>query len=534
MLLSSRDGVYVLRVHARQGHLAKIAGFKWHSLAKNAWATKNPWIAVRVVSFADEETKALLRPYALVIQQRYKNSKASETSEEALGVKNGLTLFDYQKSGVNSIVGLRLTGQNVLLADEMGLGKTVQAICAINAFDQEEPLSVLVICPASLKLNWRNEIRKWSFYGEPQLISANTKTIPHAISGYTIINYDLLNKHKEILTSEKWDVLIADESHLIKNPKAKRTRVFKKIKADFVMLITGTPMPNRPEELWTTVDRLWPDEFPHWQWFVTCFCDAKTTRHGMDTTGASNTKTLGRFMRNSGMIRRLKSKVLPQLPPKIRQIIEIPVSDASVIKEEIKAFRQYLGAKSKMKELSHNAKNMSTKEYSERMESLKVTVAVKFSELSLLRYKTAMFKLPSVIAHLKNCDHKVACFAHHREVLEKIHEEIQPSALFYGGMSHEKKEAEVTRFRKDPSCNLFLCSISLAVGFTITESSHVVFAELDWVPSVVKQAEDRTHRIGQMDSVLVQHLVLHGSVDAMMAKRIVSKQKVIDSTMEAE
>lgn len=129
---------------------------------------------------------------------------------------------------------------------------------------------------------------------------------------------------------------------------------------------------------------------------------------------------------------------------------------------------------------------------------------------------------------------KVIVFAHHRDVIDAIANHYGKQAVkLYGGMSEKAKDEAVTRFMTDPSVRVFVGSITAAgVGLTLTAASHVIFAELDWVPGNVTQAEDRAHRIGQKDSVLVQHLVVDGSLDAKMAKTIVEKQRIADAVLD--
>jgi hypothetical protein len=151
---------------------------------------------------------------------------------------------------------------------------------------------------------------------------------------------------------------------------------------------------------------------------------------------------------------------------------------------------------------------------------------------------TALAKVPAVVSHLESlleAGEKVVCFAHHRDVIAQIMEAIPQSVCLTGGMEIEERQAAVDRFQTDDDCRLFVGSITAAgVGITLTASSSVVFAELDWVPGNISQAEDRCHRIGQTESVLVQHIVLEDSLDAKLAQTIVSKQRVIDQALDVE
>lgn len=176
-------------------------------------------------------------------------------------------------------------------------------------------------------------------------------------------------------------------------------------------------------------------------------------------------------------------------------------------------------------------------QYAVLSSQLKKSYSVAFEEMAKLRHAVALAKAPKVIEHLictlESTD-KVLCFAHHRDVVEKIAAAFPGEAvILYGGMADKEKDEAVQAFQNDPKIRLFVGGITAAgVGLTLTAAAHVVMAELDWRPGIVTQAEDRTHRIGQTEPVLVQHLVLEGSLDARMVKFIVRKQNIIDQALD--
>jgi hypothetical protein len=166
---------------------------------------------------------------------------------------------------------------------------------------------------------------------------------------------------------------------------------------------------------------------------------------------------------------------------------------------------------------------------------LKSVQGIAFSEMSKLRHEVALAKLPSVIEHLENTDGKVIVFAYHRDVVAGICESLKDQGVvsITGDTPNDQRQPIVERFQRDPSVRFFVGNLKAAgVGLTLTASSHVVFGELDWVPANLSQAEDRAHRIGQRESVLVQHIVLDGSLDARMAKTVIAKQAVIDKALD--
>lgn len=171
------------------------------------------------------------------------------------------------------------------------------------------------------------------------------------------------------------------------------------------------------------------------------------------------------------------------------------------------------------------------------IESLKSSRRYFFEEISRIRHQLAVAKTPEVIEHLENIlesGDKIVLFAHHQDVLKMIHDHFKNvSVLIYGPTSIEDRDHRVRQFQTDPSIRLFVGSMRVAgLGLTLTAAHHVVFAELDWTPSVLTQCEDRCHRIGQEHNLLIQHLVVQGSMDSFMAKKVIAKQKSIRKALD--
>jgi SWI/SNF-related matrix-associated actin-dependent regulator 1 of chromatin subfamily A len=235
--------------------------------------------------------------------------------------------------------------------------------------------------------------------------------------------------------------------------------------------------------------------------------------------GADNLEELQELMRSRFMVRRLKKDVLTELPAKRRQVI-------------------VLEPKPQLAKLV--AKEVIT--YNEHAEKLKAQdapteLALEFEGLSDMRKKIAVKKVPYAVEHIKellNETNKVVVFAHHHEVIDALHEAFGQSAVVIDGrVSLDERQKAVDRFQTDKDCQVFIGGIQAAgVGITLTSASTVVFVELDWVPGNVSQAEDRCHRIGQKESVLVQHLVLEGSLDERVVEVIIQKQEVIDKALD--
>lgn len=423
----------------------------------------------------------------------------------------GLNYLPYQEGGIS----IARDRNAVLFGDEMGLGKTIQAIGWLNCHPEIE--SCLVVCPATLKINWAREMDKW-------LVSPCVDV--------TIVNYDVLHK---LDLSQHYDVAILDEAHYIKNNKARRSQFCRMIRADNKIALTGTPILNRPIELWNVLHWLDPLRWPvsSYMPYAIRYCGAFQRRIKVRGTyrkvwvmdGASNLDELREHLRPL-MIRRLKADVLKDLPPKRRQIIELPTTGLSPdLREQLRICTMSVQG------LEHA--------YRDNVQKLESALQVAWMNMAEVRHEAGLVKASKALELIQDAieaSGKVVVFAHHRDVIAQLTEALVDyrPAVITGDTPHPARQTAVDAFQTDPGVRVFIGQIQAAgVGITLTAASHVIFVELDWTPGVVSQAEDRCHRIGQKDSVLVQHLVLEGSLDAHMAKALVRKQSTIERALDA-
>jgi SWI/SNF-related matrix-associated actin-dependent regulator 1 of chromatin subfamily A len=547
-------GRFVLRSSYEERFTVKDAGFRWDPTAKRWW-TDSKEKAANLIGAADEETKVLLGAYVTAAAASREASRATDAAVN-VPAPDGLSYLPFQKAGI----AFASSRPGVLIADEMGLGKTIQALGIVNG--DESIRRVLVVCPASLKMNWKREAEKWLVRRFVVAIASSDSFALPAASGpvegvVVIVNYDVLHRHEAAIRAEPWDLLIVDEAHYIKTPTARRTvqvigtpekkrakagtKTVTAIPAKRRAFLTGTPIVNRPIELWPIVHALDPGSFGSFWAYASRYSNAHNNGWGWDFSGAANLDELQDRLRSSIMVRRLKKDVLTELPAKRRQVIEIAANgNAGIVSKETAAWeavQESLAALRAAVEMAKTSEDPA--EYRAAVEALRAGEQAAFNEISRLRHDTAVAKIPMVIEHLSTIveegDAKVVVFAHHHDVVRALAGAFPTSSVVLTGETPMiERQAAVDRFQTDPTCTVFIGSITAAgVGLTLTASSHVVFAELDWVPGNLSQAEDRCHRIGQTESVLVQHLVLEGSLDATMAKTIVRKQAVIEAALDA-
>jgi SWI/SNF-related matrix-associated actin-dependent regulator 1 of chromatin subfamily A len=542
MLLQKEGDAFVALTRYEEKDLPKKAGFKWDVL-KRHWYTKDVHIAAKLYGYADSSCRAELEALSTQYDTTIEASK-SRGCNISVPTPEGKEFRPFQLAGIDFL----LKHKHALLADDMGLGKTPQTIGVINYCPEIK--SVLIICPNSLKINWRNELNDW--LTRKLSVGIGAKSFP--ADDIVIINYDILKKFATDVRKRHWDLVIVDESHFCKNPKAQRTTqvvgkkarnvwILDPLRADRMIALTGTPILNRTIELFPILNWLDPANYDNFFKFGLRYAAGKKGRFGWDFTGHSNLKELQQKLRSTVMIRRTKAEVLTDLPPKIRQVIEIPAQDetlAGILKE-----RQFyencmenisqLRAAAELAKLSDNQQD-----YHNAISRLKDSQAIAFKEMAKVRHDTAILKLPILANHLREMlegtDKKIVVFAHHHDMINGLYEQFPGMCVrLTGEQDVDEKNDAVVKFVEDPNCRVFLGSIKAAgIGLNKLQlvCSHAVFAEEDWVPAWITQCEDRLHRYGQLSSVLCQHYVLEGSIDSMMAKRTVTKQNVADKALD--
>ncbi len=465
----------------------------------------------------------------------------------------GLRFYGYQKAGI----AFAWERKGALIGDEMGLGKTLQAIGVANLMHARESVRWIVVTTlAGLKINWSRELARWLTFEAEVLIAEGSPKAPlqslfttsHA--RVLIINYDLLPRWSVQLLGQPWDLYVADEAHSMKNPKSKRSQVGLAINARRKVFLDGTPLENKPADLWPLIHALQPQRFQNFFKYAKRYCDAKQKvigrkqdekepRKVWDFSGASHLAELNAELRAHVMVRRLKREVLPELPKKQRQVIVLP-ADCADADDELGLFVAAEHRLASLRIAVEKAKlGDDLKAYTQALKQLDEGVDTAFHRMAKQRQRTGLAKLPMAILHLRELletGQKVLCFAHHHEVTDRLMREFKDCAvLIRGDMPMGERQISVDRFQNDPAAQLCVASIRAAgTGLNLTAATVVVFVELDFVPAIMAQAEDRAHRIGQTCSVLVQLLVLEYSLDSRIAEIIAEKLNIADQALDGK
>ncbi len=437
-----------------------------------------------------------------------RRSRAS-TAETVLNEDRlGGELQPFQRAGVSYVLQARRT----FLADEQGLGKTIQALAALEA---DDAYPAVIICPAGLKLNWRREIERWLPHRSLHVIQG-TGVAPMEAE-ITVLNYEIVHAHRVRLQLRQPKALILDESHYVKNPRAKRTQAVRRLAEALPenamrVALTGTPVMNHPEELIAQLRILGRlSEFGSGARFARRF------------QGAGAEERIHWHLRRSCFVRRLKADVLPQLPAK-RQVV-LPVA-----LDNEKEYR--LAQDDVIAWLREQPLDLGEME-------AKVAAALRaerLAQLNALKRLAAKGKASAALAWIDDflaSDEPLVVFAGHREVQELLVERFPDALHILGRDPLPKREAAVAAFQEPDGPQLIVCGTRVAgQGITLTRASNVAFLDLEWTPAMHDQAEDRCHRMGQHDAVTAWYLLAADTIDETMIELISRKRGIVGAVTD--
>lgn len=425
------------------------------------------------------------------------------------------------KYQVEGVAGIWKFKGSALLADDMGLGKTLQWLMF---FAETHRSPGLVICPAHLKWNWEREA--WTHFGLRSHVLEG-QTIPKKFylkHPLVIINYDILKFWLPVLAEINPRVVAIDECHKIANRSAQRTKLTRLLasRAKFRVCLSGTPLLNRPAELWTSLNLVCPAEFPSFRAFAERYCKPERKPWGMQYKGAENLSELRRKLRRTCMIRRRKADVLKDLPAQGRSIVPLEIKNR---KEYVAAQKDFIGW------LTKQSAGLAKK-------AIKAQQVVKQGYLLRL---IARLKVPSVIEWIDNyqseSDEKLIVFGHHRSVLgELVKRYGSKCVLINGSVTGQARQRVVDRFNKDKRIKLLFANTTAAnSGWSCTSTSTTAFCEFEWTSGEHLQAEARTHGLGRGRKGVRSHsyyLVGRDTIEDLLCKLLQKKQRDLEETLD--
>lgn len=423
-------------------------------------------------------------------------------------------LYSYQSDGIEKLFSI-LTQRSehaAMLCDPPGAGKTPQAV---GVFHRLTAQSALVICPASLKENWKREFIKWSKSIEPsdiQILESSADELnPNA--QIIILSYQLALRVPEKLSKRSYDLLILDESHICKSASSQVSRVALVLlwsRCRYRLMMTGTPLPNgRAVEAYTTFSRCSKEHFGSWDAFKDRYCVEQRTRWGVTYPSSKNLGEL-KELSKAFMVRRSKEEVLQSLPGLVRQNIYMTLPQSIVFSIE-------------------DGINVD-----EILEAVENGMPLENDHIATARKKLAIVKAPFVIEAIEEALEEVenvVVFVHHRELYEAIMKNFSSIVGINGLTPPEDRVYAVDSFQAGKA-RIFLASLKAAnTGLTLTKAHTLIMAEYDWVPSTNEQAEGRIYRISQNEICVVRYLVVSESLDEKVLNAVQRKQRQITKAL---
>ncbi|MDD5674995.1 MAG: DEAD/DEAH box helicase [Chitinivibrionales bacterium] len=439
-------------------------------------------------------------------------------------------LLPYQMDGIAFVAGVG----RAVLADDMGLGKTIQGIGVAELLARECAICrVLIVCPASVKAQWRNEINKFCGRESAVVTGGGADRFEQYRNGafFTICNYEQVLRDLQAIEPVKWDLIILDEGQRIKNWEAKTSRTIKALKSPYALVLSGTPLENRLEELYSVMEfiddrRLGPDfRFQH------------RHRVGDESGRVEGYKNLDvlRELLKPVLLRRTRDMVMKQLPPRTTEIIRITPTEEQV---DIHSANKNIVAQ------------IVRKPYLTEMDLLRLQKALLMCRMvadstTLVNkeepgYSTKLERLSELLPQLAAEEgRKVVLFSEWTTMLSLIEKKIlMVNGIRYvrldGSVPQKKRQVLVNQFQSDPACTFFIASNAGATGLNLQAANTVVNVDLPWNPAALEQRIGRAHRMGQKRPVQVYLMVTEGTIEESMLATLAVKKGLFGAALDIE
>ncbi len=436
-------------------------------------------------------------------------------------------LLAYQLDGIAFAAG----AGRAVLADDMGLGKTIQGIGVAELLARQSGVrKVLIVCPASLKSQWRSEIHRFS-ERDCQIVLGDAEQRRHQYDGscfFTICNYEQVLRDHRHIENVDWDMIILDEGQRIKNWQAKTSQTIKSLKSRFALVLSGTPLENRLDDLFSVVEFVDDRRLgPSFRFF--------NTHRVVDGRGKLlGYKNLDELRKKLSpiLLRRTRREVMKELPARTDEVVHIPVSD-----------EQYeINQAQKM--IIHSIVN---KAYISEMDLLRLQKALLICRMAADStflvdkkppgYSTKLEHLYGLLEELNDEDgRKIVLFSEWTTMLDLIGEILEELKMDYvrldGSVPQKKRAQLVETFSTNPDCKLFMTTNAGSTGLNLQAADTVINVDLPWNPAVLEQRIARTHRMGQTKPVQVYILVTESTIEEGMLTTLAAKKEVAVASLD--
>lgn len=452
--------------------------------------------------------------------------RIAESAKVQPQVPKGLnaTMRDYQEEGYEWMERVTSWGAGACLADDMGLGKTLQTIAML--LDKQSEGASLVVAPASVVPNWRNELKRFAPALRVTMLNDagdRAEAIKSAAEGDIIVStYALLNIQQEQLAEKEWNIVCLDEAHTIKNPGTKMSKAAMTLQAKRKVILTGTPIQNHLAELWNLFQFINPGLLGSAEQFAKKFIDPIEGRQDKERQSQL------RRLISPFLLRRTKGEVIDELPEKNEIVIPVELSPDETAMYEVRR-RQAEKAV-----LADKNVKVSTLAEITRLRQMACSVSLVDKKWKIQSSKVAAFI--DLAESLNDSGNRALVFSQFTSFFDQVRTAMNKAKLTYlyldGSTPLAQREKLVKEFQSG-SCPFFLISLKAGgLGLNLTGANYVIHLDPWWNPAIEQQATDRAYRIGQKQDVTVYHLISQHTIEEKIRRLHKTKRDLADSLLE--
>lgn len=437
------------------------------------------------------------------------------------------TLFPYQQQGIL----FAIKAGRAILADDMGLGKTVQAIAWAMAMQKHcASRKTVIICPTSLKYQWKTEIEKFTGSDSVTVVEGNVLTrkaiYQNAETYFTIISYHVAGNDWEYINQARPDLVILDEAQRIKNWRAKISHNIKRIRSQYALVLTGTPLENNIEELYSIVQYINPFVLGSLHHFLTKH-QVKSPDTGK-VTGYTELNQIGKQL--SGiLLRRTKKEVLKQLPDRMDKNLFVPMTQP-----QLELHTEYANTVAQIVNKWKRFGFLNEQDRQRMLNSLNLMRMVCDSTYIIdqqTNHQTKLDELFNILDEiLVMADEKIVIFSQWERMTRLIAKGLQDRKIkfeyLHGSVPSKQRESLFTNFNKDPDCRIFLSTDAGGVGLNLQTASYLINMDIPWNPAILEQRIARIYRMGQKKNVSIINLVAQDTIEHRMLSVLKFKSSV--------
>lgn len=472
-----------------------------------------------------------------------------------VSIRPSISLREYQKHGFNWLVFLNEFGLNGILADDMGLGKTLQTLAAVQrAWETAKTKRPsLVVCPTSVVSNWKSEITKFFVGCRPIVFAGSNRDeklsclcepdLSSRVCSENMLvltSFDIARIDHEKLNRIEWLYVVVDEGHYIKNPDAVRTKTIKTINGQNKLVLTGTPIQNKLEDLWSLFDFVMPGYLGSRQAFRSNY--SRDGRVNWTAVWGGENRLKDRI--NPFVLRRLKESVAKDLPQKIMisQKVELSKAQVALYKEVIRSTQ----CRQILENAEKNGANQAQFQILSALTKLRticnhpmLTNKDAVPADARLEDSGKLGLLQELMEEVIDGEHRTLLFCQSTQMIDIIQLWFERWGIRYlrldGSTPPGSRVGLVDKFNNDKEIHAFLISTTAGgTGLNLTGADTVIFYDHDWNPADDNQAQDRAHRIGQTKPVTVYRLISRGTIEEKILERQVVKQTLADQIVSAD